>query len=87
MKVKKTDRRTSGHEDFKRFVEFSNDEQEKFINCRNWCWDQWGPSCELEFWETIKNKNPAWCWLVDNWRIRIYLATEKEAQWFYLRWK
>lgn len=87
MKVKKTDRRVAGGSDFLRYVDFDNQEKIKFVECRNWCWDQWGPSCELDLWYHQTDKNPAWCWMVDDQRIRLYLATEKEAQWFYLRWK
>lgn len=87
MKIKKLDGRMNGHGEFTRCVDFTREENQKFVKVRNWCWEQWGPSCELDFWYHQLDRNPAWCWMVDNWRIRLYFATEKEAQWFYLRWK
>lgn len=86
MKVKKLDRRMKGYGDFSRRVDFFHKDVEQFIAVRKWCWEQWGPSCEIEFYRQQSNKNPSWAWLVDQWRIRIYLATDKEAQWFHLRW-
>lgn len=86
MKVKKLDRRMSGHGDFARCVDFSGKEYSRFIEIRNWCWDQWGPSCEYNFWCRISNPNPAWCWLTDEWRTRIYFTSDKEAQWYHLKW-
>lgn len=86
MKVKKLDKRMSGYGDFTRFVEFTGKEFARFIEVRNWCWEQWGPSCEYDFWCRIGNRNPAWCWLTDEWRTRIYFASDKEAQWYHLKW-
>lgn len=86
MKVKKIDRRMSGHPDFTRCVEFNHREFATFVEIRNWCWEQWGPSTELDIWYKIANKNPAWCWISDQWRTRIYFAGDKEAQWYHLRW-
>lgn len=57
---------------------------------RNWCWETYGSSCELERWLDIPDesvgKNEHWCWHTnfDNWKI--YLRTEKEANWFKLKW-
>lgn len=84
MKVKKIDKRMNGYGDFARFVDFYN--FEKFIEVRNWCWETWGPSCELEIWKKYHNKNPAWAWMFDEYRTRIYFASDSEAQWYYLRW-
>lgn len=85
MKIKKLDRRMNGFGKFEYKVEYSRyNEHRKFVDARNWCWDQWGPSCELEFWNS--NINPAWCWIVDNRQIKILLASTKETQWFSLKW-
>lgn len=75
-----------GYGYFSRFMEFHKDQISDFCEVRNWCWEQWGPSRELEFWKPVGNSNPAWCWLTDEWRIRIYFASEKEAQWAVLKW-
>lgn len=84
--MKKLDRRMNGYGDFQKYVEFNKLSLSKFCEVRAWCWEQWGPSCELEYWKQISNPNPAWCWITDEWRIRIYLASNKEAQWFLLKW-
>ncbi len=75
-----------GHDEFKRCIEFSRSEVEKFIEIRNWCWDQWGPGCEIDNFYKIQNPNKSWCWLIDEWRTRIYFASDKEVQWFHLKW-
>ena len=86
MNLKKLDRRMSGYGKFTHYMEYSHKEANEFIRCRNWCWEQWGPSCELDFWYK-HTPNEKWCWLVDQWRTRVYLRTEAEAQWFALKWK
>lgn len=76
----------NGHGDFARCVDFRAIEIQKFIEIRNWCWEQWGPSCELNFWYKIQSPNPKWAWLMDEWRTRLYFGSDKEAQWFHLKW-
>jgi hypothetical protein len=86
MKIRKLDRRHNGHEFFKYYVQFSFINPEQFIEHRNWCWQTWGPSCELEFHskQTIK---PKWAWLSDQYSIRIYLESDSEYSWYILKWK
>ncbi len=85
MKLKKLDRRMNGHGDFKYKITYrKGSERLKFIEVRNWCWSQWGPSSEYEFWD--EQVNQSWAWIVDEWETKILLATDKEAQWFTLKW-
>jgi hypothetical protein len=85
MKLKKLDRRMNGYGDFKHKVEYRKRiDRAKFIQIRAWCWEQWGPSSEYEFWDS--DVNPAWCWIVDEWGMKILLASDKEAQWYILKW-
>jgi hypothetical protein len=86
MNLKKLDRRMSGYSKFTHYMEYSIKESAEFIRCRNWCWEQWGPSCELDFWYKHE-PNQHWCWMTDQYRVRVYLKTEAEAQWFSLKWK
>lgn len=86
MEIKKLDKRMKGYGYFNRCLDFRKKESEKFIEIRKWCWETWGPSCEYEFWQSSNTKNPSWSWIIDDWRIRIYLATDKEIQWFHLKW-
>ena len=86
MKLKKIDRRMNGYGMFKYCVNFNYVTLQNFCDIRKWCSEQWGPSDDLEFIEKIKNPNMAWCWVNDQYTMRIYIATDKEAQWFILKW-
>ncbi|NDG31918.1 hypothetical protein EB118_17820 [bacterium] len=86
MKIRKLDRRHNGHGYFKYYVQFSYIEPQKFIEHRNWCWQTWGPSCELEFYPTLPIK-PKWAWVKDQYNIRLYLETDSEYAWYGLKWK
>lgn len=64
---------------------FSDLTMQTFFEHRAWCCETWGASVELEHIDKHPN-----CW---SWRIdydaaifRIYLSTEKEVNWFKLRW-
>ena len=66
-------------------------EHREFLERRNWCWEQWGPSEELEFHVKGDGTNPAWCWILENpyvysEKMRIYFSTEKELSWYILKW-
>jgi hypothetical protein len=86
MKVKQLDRRFSGYGNFKYHIQFQTNELQKFSDVRNWCWQTWGPSCELEHYNKINPPNGFWCWGSTEWYIRIYLATPAEYSWFLLKW-
>ena len=87
IKLKKLDKRNNGYGEFRFYIEYPQSQFQEFIKVRNWAWEQWGPSCELDFWYKDKSINPAWCWLVDEWRIRLYFKSDTEAQWFILKWQ
>jgi len=57
---------------------------------REWCWTTYGPSCELELWLSLPDKavgkNIHWCWHTNFNNFKIYLNSEKEANWFKLKW-
>lgn len=64
---------------------------DQFSKARQWCWEQWGPSVELDVWQRFPEfKNEHWAWergeFNKSYRCRIFLTSEKEAQWFLLRW-
>lgn len=89
MKLTKLDRRMTGYGDFKFMIKLYHNDQDlnKFIDVRNWCWENWGPSCEYFFYKKLENeKNPAWCWANYEFENRIYLAGDQEASWFLLKW-
>lgn len=86
MKLKKLTKQWAGHQNFKFCTEFTRKDSIKFCQHRNWCWEQWGSSCELDLWYTLENPNNHWCWITDQHRIRIYFTSESEATWYSLKW-
>lgn len=99
IKVKRTDRRHTGSDQFQFYIEIKKDTwderfavREQFYELRLWCWDTWGPSRELnqyslDFLESVpKDLNKNWSWLNDEYRQRLYLATRDEAALFTLKW-
>lgn len=57
----------------------------RYFEWRNWCWTTWGPSMERE--SAIEfNSKARWCWYTDDKQRRLYFATEKELNWFVLKW-
>ena len=85
MKIKKLDKRHTGHGTYKFLVEFNSNQFEKFFEARNWCWETWGPGCEVENTHKVTHER-LWAWQYNEWNTRIYLATDKEANWWKLRW-
>ena len=85
MTWKRLDRRHKGYETFKYCETFRTAQLEDFFEKRNWCWVQFGPGIEIDYALKLK-KSIKWAWLIDDWRTRIYFATEKEYEWFLLKW-
>lgn len=84
MKTGKLDKRHTGHSRFKYFASFSYTNIHKFVEVRNWCWENWGPSAELDI-QGLQDQK--WSWIHDSYNTRIYLASDAEYQWFLLKWK
>jgi hypothetical protein len=80
----KLDRRFTGYSDFKYAVVFRHKEEQTFCKRREWMWDQFGPSCEYEHWHG--GNRSAWCWINDSYRTRILFESEKEYNWYMLKW-
>lgn len=87
MKIGKLDKRHKGHETFRYYTQFSFSTYDKFIEVRNWCWQTWGPSSELDLLSHVKTDSIKWAWIHDQYNTRIYLASDREYQWFVLKWK
>lgn len=94
MKLKKLDRRMNGYGDFKYGVDLWTVDSKEFMEVRQWCWETFGPSCELDIWEYLDrpgdSRNPSWAWdrgtYNKNFRCIVYLATDVEASHFTLKW-
>lgn len=99
---KKTDKRHNGNQHWKYIVivekaanitygiQSTIQKANDLNQIREWCWATYGPSCELDFWlalpEGASSKNEQWCWHTNFDNFKIYLRTEKEANWFKLKW-
>lgn len=102
LTIKKTDKRHTGNLEWKYLVTVERKPNVNFGTAshiqkaqdlneiREWCWSTMGPSCELELWLTLpegsNGKNDRWCWHTNFNNYKIYLRTEKEANWFKLKW-
>jgi len=94
-KVKKLDRRHNGYGIMRYFVEFyyGKNAVENFYEVKNWCIDQWGITRPLPDWEAGSSIepmpvdiNPAWTYLRDEYRTRIFFRDKEETSLFTLRW-
>ncbi len=102
LTIKKTDKRHTGHNEWKyvAIVErrpttgFGNasiiQRQQDLNEIRNCCWTTMGPSCELEFWLMLPYNSPAknnrWVWHTNFDNYKIYLRTDADVNWFKLKW-
>lgn len=65
LKLTKLDRRYSGNTRFSHRVEFSGSWKSKavnFVRARNWCWDRFGASAELDKLYAVSDDTPLWAW-------------------------
>lgn len=98
IKLRKVDRRHVGYPRWKYFVEQPvsdqwRDGKTQYYLWRTWCWEVWGPSKELQAYDShdtydgVNCSNGMWCWLSDQHRLpRIYLRGDSEASAFTLQW-
>ena len=84
LKIKEIDKRFTGGDKFSYCIDFNYKDGHLFIERRNWCWETWGPSCEYKF---VREGNPEWCWISDNYRNRLYFKGTAEINWYKLRWE
>lgn len=90
-KLQKLDRRHSGNDRFAYRIEFYPNQTKLFNQVREWCWDNWGSSCELDLayddgW--ISKKEIKWCWRFDESprAIFLYFKSDVEASVYSLKW-
>lgn len=100
IEIRKTDKRHAGHSDFAFVLEVKRGVGSKFDRpamlaefnaVRAWCWETYGASCDREHWLTmdVNSRYPVnthWCWHTEFNELKIYLATDKEANWAKLKW-
>lgn len=98
IKIKKTDKRMTGYGQFKYYVDIRNDRGEvfgtnleKFYEIRQWCWETWGISREVNEYNSkeyawLTDQNIHWSWINDAYRARLYLFDKSEATLLTLKW-
>lgn len=95
FKTTKLDMRFNGYPHWKYYVTmpFSTSPDERvdmFVQWREWCWNIWGASKELDFYYYVFSNGPChnlhWCWSSEDDRRRIYLAKDEDLMEFTLRW-
>lgn len=72
----------------------SQDLVKEFVQCRNWCWEHFGPSCEVDLYDDAvhsfvfgpEQPAPDWAWVEKNYGRRIYFKDETVAGMFSLMW-
>jgi hypothetical protein len=57
-----------------------------FIDCRIWCWEQYGPGCEVWVASEDINHTVGWAWVNDTYARKIYFKDETIAGMFSLMW-
>ena len=62
-------------------------DRKRLNEVRNWCWETFGPGCELDTALLLNHdrEEPEWCWRTEHNQLRIYLKA-KNAEWFTLKW-
>jgi hypothetical protein len=98
FKIKKLDKRNTGHSFFKYMLEFRtlssnnmSEQLEYYNSIRDWFCETYGNSCELEYNLIIRGRdrkhNKQWCWYTYDHRIyRIYILDDAVLNWFTIRW-
>jgi hypothetical protein len=93
MHIVKMDRRYDGHDRFTHRVEFISygagarlQDQRNWIRSRNFLWQQFGPSAEIDLArpDNFEGQQPKWAW--DSNKSAIYLREESYTM-FVLKWE
>jgi len=87
--IRRTDRRMNGYNDFAYVASPNTYSFNDLILARNWCWETWGPSCELILFRKVKDLEfitDQWCWHTEFDNLKLYFKSSKEANWFKLKW-
>jgi len=98
FEIVKLDGRHTGHKEFTHYIVPNIpygpvwgqklEDKIRFFKWRKWCWETWGPGLErdaaIEFGNDIYEV--WWAWHVGDRTKRLYFRTEKELDWFLLKW-
>lgn len=97
IRVKRTSQQWKAFPDFRHCVEFSRqfnyENFWQYYQAQMWCWDQFGPSINLDIWVDLqkshKNKmDEVWAYQAQTslYPCRIYFKSDKELEVFLLKW-
>lgn len=96
LEVTELDWRFTGKRHFKYMVRpyYASriDHDKLFVEMRQWCWEQYGPSCEYRWYKNVSRDHPdfnkRWAWEVHNKgsQCRIFLKNREDVNWMVLRW-
>lgn len=89
-KVRKLDSRFNGSKNFTHMIEYTGSIRDRtflFMQQRQWCWETFGPSSELEFYPLLPDMDVLtdWAWQTSHGLIRLYF-NEKQLAWFKIKW-
>lgn len=91
--ITKLDRRHKGQAQFRFYITpvWSSTLADKiqFFEWRKWCWETWGPGMEREqaiYFGSNQYQIGRWAWHTEDGAKRLYFATDKELNWFNLKW-
>lgn len=91
-RVTRLDRRYNGHTKFKYSISLTAvpylEQQRVFQELREWFWENYGPSMELEWALAQANANetePIWAWDTEHHNKRLYVRGDKELTFFQLK--
>jgi len=93
FRVSKLDKRHNGNHLFSHYTNFGNvystETKLAFVEMRNWCWESWGPGMEIDYACALGSNQYQvcrWAWQTDHGNCRIYFSSQKELNWFILKW-
>lgn len=89
LKLQKLDARFDAHNLFTHRVQFlySTSIREDYLQVRLWCWENFGPSCELKLIYWYPKPTPQWCFHAEvNERAYYIYLTEDARTHFALKW-
>lgn len=88
MKVTTMDKRHKGRYYFSFYAVPSglsfSERTKTFIEWRDWCWESFGPGTERDF--TDHRPEAVWAWHSYEGEFRLYFKSNKELNWFKLKW-
>lgn len=91
--VTRLDRRHKAYNQFTHYISpvWSSQLADKirYFEWRKWCWETWGPGMEREIAIDFGSNHYTigrWAWHTEDGQRRLYFATEKELNWFVLKW-